>query len=77
MKYQPYEPNFGPLHWLHIVISNTRTFILDTYHGLSKKYLQSYLDKYSFRFSRCGFGGVLLERPTLTVSLSHSAVQKG
>mgnify|MGYP000102389226 CR=1 FL=1 len=76
-EYQPYDPNSGLLHWLHIVISNAKAFILGTYHGLSKKYLQSYLDEYSFCFSRHDFGGALLECLTLAVSLSRSAEQKG
>ena len=56
--------------WLHIVISNTKAFILGINHGLSKKYLQSYLDEYSFRFCRRNFGPAQLERLTLAVSLS-------
>ena len=59
------------------MISNAKSFILGTYHGLSKKYFQSYLDEYSFRFSRRDFGAALLERLTLAVSLSHPAEQKG
>lgn len=76
-EYQPYDPDSGLLHWLHIVISNAKAFILGTYHGLSKKYFQSYLDEYSFRFSRRDFGPALLERLTLAVSLSHPAELKG
>ena len=52
------------------MISNAKAFILGTYHGLPKKYLQSYLDEYSFRFNRRDFGVALLERLTLAVSLS-------
>ncbi len=63
-EYQPYVLIPAFLHWLHIVISNAKAFILGTYHGLSKKYLQSYLDEYSFRFSRRNFGPALLERLT-------------
>ena len=76
-EHKPYDPNSGLLHWLHIVISNAKAFILGTYHGLPKKYLQSYLDEYSFRFSRRGFGGALVERLILSVALSRSAEQKG
>ena len=76
-KYQSYDPDSGLLHWLHVVISNAKSFILGTYYGLPKKYFQSYLDEYSFRFSRRGFGSALLEYLTLAVSLSHPAEQKG
>ena len=72
-EHKPYDSDSGLLHWLHIVISNAKAFILGTHHGLSKKYLQSYLDEYSFRFSRRDFGPALLERLTLAVSLSHLA----
>lgn len=69
-KRMPYDPNSGLLHWLHIVISNAKAFILGTYHGLPKKNLQSYLDKYCFRFSRRDFGPRLLEHLALAVGLS-------
>ena len=35
-KYRAYDPNSGMLHWLHIVVSNAKAFILETYHGLPK-----------------------------------------
>ena len=72
-----YDHDSGLLHWLHIVISNAKAFILGPYHGLPKKYLQSYLDEYSFRFSRRGFGGALVERLSLSIVLSRLAEQKG
>ena len=76
-EHRSYDPNSGLLHWLHIVISNAKAFILGTYHGLPKKHLQSYLDEYSFRFSRRNFGGALVERLTLSIALSRSAEQTG
>ena len=76
-EHKSYDPGSGLLHWLHIVISNAKVFILGTYHGLPKKHLQSYLDEFSFRFSRRNFGGALVERLTLSVALSRSAEQKG
>ena len=69
-EHKPYDPNSGLLHWLHIVISNAKAFILGTYHGLPKKYLQAYLDEYCFRFSRRDFGPRLLERLALAVGTS-------
>lgn len=72
-EYKPYNPNSGLLHWLHVVISNAKAFILGTYHGLPKKYLQSYLDEFSFRFCRRDFGPALLERLILAVSLPRLA----
>ena len=76
-QHRSYDPYSGLLHWLHIVISNAKAFILGTYHGLPKKNLQSYLDEYSFRFSRRGFGSALVDRLFLSIALSRSAEQKG
>ncbi len=69
-EHRPYDPNAGLLHWLHIMISNAKAFILGTYHGLPKADLQSYLDEYCFRFSRRSFGGLLWERLALAVATS-------
>lgn len=76
-EYSPYDPDSGLLHWLHVVISNAKAFILGTYHGLPKANLQSYLDEFCFRFSRRSFGGALLERLVLAISRSASAYSKG
>ena len=75
-EHRSYDPGSGLLRWLHIVISIAKAFILSTYHGLPKKHVQSYLDENSFRFSRRGFGGALLERLPLSIALSRSAEQK-
>ena len=69
-EHKPYDPNSGLLHWLHVIISNARAFIPGTCHGLPKKNLHSYLDEYSFRFSRRSFGPALLERLALAVGTS-------
>ena len=69
-EHRPYDPDSGLLHWLHIVISNAKACILGTYHGLPKKYLQSYLDEYSFRFSRRDFGPALTERLVFAIGTS-------
>ena len=72
-EHKPYHSDSSLLHWLHIVISKATAFILGIYHGLSQKYLQSYLDEYSFRFYRRDFGLALLESLTRAVSLSRLA----
>ena len=53
-----------------IVISNSKAFILGTYHGLPQIYLQSYLDEYIFRFCRRSFGGALIERLIIAIGTS-------
>ena len=70
-EHKPYDPNSGLLHWLHIVISNAKAFILGTYHGLPKKPRQAYLDEYCFRFSRRGFAPRLQARLALAVGTSE------
>jgi transposase-like protein len=40
------------LEWLHVFISNTKAFIQGTYHGLSDRHLQVYMDEYCYRFNR-------------------------
>ncbi len=51
------------LPWVHIAISNAKRFLLGTYHGVSHKYLQAYLDEFCDRFNRRSW------EPTLTSRL--------
>ena len=54
--HRPYDPQAGMLHWLHILVSNAKAYILGTYHGLPGENLQSYLDEFCYRFNRRSFG---------------------
>ena len=36
----------------HLIFSNLKTWINGTYHGVSKKHLQAYLNEFTFRFNR-------------------------
>ena len=76
-EHKSYDTNSGLLHWLHVVISNAKAFILGTYHGLLKESLQSYLDEFCFRFSRRFFGAALLDRLALAICCSRLADSKG
>jgi transposase-like protein len=40
------------LPWVHVAIANLKRFLLGTYHGVSKTYLQEYLDEFCYRFNR-------------------------
>jgi transposase-like protein len=40
------------LPWVHIAIGNLKAFLLGTYHGVSGKYLQGYLNEFCYRFNR-------------------------
>ena len=51
---QKYDPKNQPkhLHWTHIIISNAKAFIGDTFHGLDSIHLQRYLDEFCYRLNR-------------------------
>ena len=61
-------PNLTPkeskifLKWVHMMASNSKAFLLGTFHGIGKKHLQSYLDEYSYRFNRRQWEGQIFDR---------------
>ncbi len=46
------EPDYDVHKWVNILVSNAKAFILGTYHGVTGKHLQKYLDEYCYRFDR-------------------------
>ena len=40
------------LKWMHVVISNVKSVISGTYHGLDEDYIQGYLNEFCYRFNR-------------------------
>ena len=50
--FQVFNQRQRALRWVHTLISNAKSFLLGTYHGLGKKHLQSYFDEFAFRFNR-------------------------
>jgi transposase-like protein len=66
--YEHQRENFDPennpehLHWLHVMISNCKSLIEGTYHGLDKKHLQRYFNEFCYRFNRRDFGNQLFNR---------------
>ena len=40
------------LPWAHITFGNLKTWLRGTFHGVSAKHLQLYLDEFSYRFDR-------------------------
>ena len=48
----PAELASEELPWVHKAISLAKRFILGTYHGVSKKHLQRYLNEFCYRFNR-------------------------
>ena len=66
----------GFLKWVHIVISNAKSFVLGTYHGgLGQDHLQAYLDEFCYRFNRRFFPGQLFGRLlNACISATHIAI---
>jgi transposase-like protein len=64
--------------WLplvHIMIGNMKTFINGTFHGVSSKYLQEYLDEFCYRFNR-RFWEPQLPLRLLNACLAHLSVRR-
>jgi transposase-like protein len=40
------------LPWVHTVFSNLKTWLRGTYHGVSQKHLDRYLQEFTYRFDR-------------------------
>lgn len=63
--------------WLplvHVVIGNLKKFLNGTFHGVSIRYLQEYLDEFSYRFNR-RFWEPELPLRLLNACLSHVPVK--
>ena len=56
------EENPEHLKWLHVVLSNLKTFLNGTYHGVPDKHLQAYIDEFCYRFNRRFWPGQLFAR---------------
>ena len=51
-KVTPPEEASTWLPLVHIVIGNMKTFLNGTFHGVTHKYLQEYLDEFCYLFNR-------------------------
>lgn len=69
--YQAFDKDSGALRWVHILISNAKSFLLGTYHGIGKKHLQSYFDEFAFRFNRRFWPHQLFPRLVSAVAASN------
>lgn len=63
--YEVFDPNGQHLVWLHTMISNAKSFIQGTYHGIASKHADLYLTEFCFRFNRRFFHETLFERLAL------------
>jgi transposase-like protein len=62
------------LPWVHVAIGNLKTFLLGTYHGVSSKHLQEYLNEFCYRFNRRAWESELPMR-LLNACLTHTQVK--
>jgi len=46
------SPHWVDLPWAHTVISNLKTWLIGTFHGVSHKHLACYLKEFIYRFNR-------------------------
>lgn len=46
-----HEKENQKLYWTHKIISNIESTIMGIYHGIDKKYLESYVHEYEWRFN--------------------------
>ena len=69
--YQVFDKGNGALRWIHILISNAKSFLLGTYHGIGKKHLQCYFDEFAFRFNRRFWPQQLFPRLVSAVASSN------
>jgi DNA-directed RNA polymerase subunit RPC12/RpoP len=50
------------LPWVHIAISNSKSLLRDTYHGIKSEFLQEYLNEFCYKFNRRYFGEDMFDR---------------
>ena len=61
------------LPWVHIVISNAKRLILNTYYSVNPEFLQGYLDEFFYKFNRRYFGERIFDRLLLASSSGRSS----
>lgn len=62
-----YKNNPDHMKWLNTVVSNLKSFIQGTYHGIEKKYLRFAVAEFEWRFNRRTRGTEILEAAMRTI----------
>lgn len=60
------------LPWVHIAISNAKSWILSNFHKVNTEYLQSYLDEFCYNFNRRYMDSYLFDRLLLACVTSKN-----
>jgi len=63
--FEVFDKDSGALHWVHKAISNAKSLVNGTHHGLPAKHLQAYLDEFCYRFNRRYFSTAIFDRLAL------------
>ena len=58
----PQKEAHKKLPWVHTVISNAKRLFLGTHHSVNKKYLQNYLNEFTYKLNRRSFQTDLFDR---------------
>jgi len=67
-QWEVFDADKEMLVWLHTIISNAKSFIQGTYHGIDEKHMQRYFDEYSYRFNRRFMQTSLFDRLLVAVT---------
>ncbi len=75
---QSYNPSESYSHsvngnWVHVAMANLKRFILGTFHGTSRVYIQEYLNEFCYRFNR-RFWEDQIPMRLLTLCANHTKV---
>lgn len=65
------------LKWVNILASNSKAFLLGTFHGIGRKHLQNYLNKFCYRFNRRRWEGELFDRLVMACVKSSGVTYSG
>lgn len=50
------------LPWVHVAIANAKSLLRDMYHGVSREFLQLYLNEFCYKLNRVYFGDKTFDR---------------
>ena len=76
IEIEPWDAQLVVRAWLpkvHIAIGNLKAFLNGTFHGVSHRYLQEYLDEFCYRYNR-RFWEPELPHRLLNACLTHAPV---
>ena len=76
MEVNNYKENPDQHQWINTVISNLKSFLQGTYHGIEKKYLRLALAEFEWRFNRRSLGRHKMDAITRTIVGSRGVTHR-